>query len=200
MQHSSHAPDDVLNELRDGNRRFVLGQTEDPRRKPQHFKPLAAGQHPMAVIVGCADSRVPPEIVFDQGIGDLFVVRVAGNVVCSTVAGSIEYAVAELHVPVIMVLGHAKCGAVHAAIAHFDNPDAVPGAIKGLVHKIKPAVAKTKGQAGDPMDNAIKANVKMGVEHLLSLGPILSTAVKEGKLKVVGGVYDISTGTVTIIE
>ena len=112
--------------------------------------------------MGCADSRVSPEILFDQGVGDLFVIRVAGNVVSNAgviVKGSIEYAVAELGVPLILVLGHTQCGAVKAALQHLDAKDALPGAIAGLVDVIKPAVAAAKGKPGDPLDNAIRANV-----------------------------------------
>ena len=115
----SRPPDDVLNALLEGNKRFVAGQAAGPRRRPEDFLAVAEGQRPGAVVVGCSDSRVPPELVFDQGVGDLFVVRVAGNVVVKagfTVKGSIEYAVAELGAPLIVVLGHTGCGAIKAAI------------------------------------------------------------------------------------
>jgi carbonic anhydrase len=156
----------------------------------------------MAVIVGCADSRVSPEILFDQGVGDLFVVRVAGNVIRgagAAIKGSIEYAVAELGVSLVMVLGHTQCGAVKAALKHIDARDTLPGAIQGLVNAIKPAVAKTKGQPGDALENAIKANVRIGVGRLKSLEPILAGPVKRGTVKVVGGVYNLRTGGVTVI-
>src|SRR5262245_56253206 len=115
-------PDSVLTRLLEGNRRFEKGELANPGRKPADFVPLAEGQAPLAVVVGCADSRVAPELIFDQGVGDLFVVRVAGNVVSgagATVKGSIEYAVVELGVRLIMVLGHSQCGAVKAAIKHI---------------------------------------------------------------------------------
>jgi carbonic anhydrase len=195
-------PDEVLRKLLEGNRRFMKGATTDPRRKPEDFAPLAEGQNPLAVIVGCADSRVSPEILFDQGVGDLFVVRVAGNVISgagAVVKGSIEYAVAELGVSLVMVLGHTQCGAVKAAINHIAASDAVPGAIRELVTTIKPAVVRAKDRPGDALENAIKANVELGVERLQSLEPILSGPVKQGKLKVVGGVYDLRTGGVTVI-
>jgi carbonic anhydrase len=195
-------PDEVLAKLLRGNKRFMRGETTDPRRKPEDFAKLAEGQTPLAVIVGCADSRVPPEILFDQGVGDLFVVRVAGNVISgagATVKGSIEYAVAELNVPLVMVLGHSQCGAVKAAVQHISAADPLPGAIAELVSTIKPAVVKAKGQAGDALENAIKANVGIGVERLKSLEPILAVPVKQGRLKVVGGVYDLRTGAVTVI-
>jgi carbonic anhydrase len=199
---SAAGPDEVLRKLLEGNKRFMKGETTAPRRKPEDFAKLAEGQTPLAVIVGCADSRVPPEILFDQGVGDLFVVRVAGNVVSgagATVKGSIEYAVAELNVSLVMVLGHTQCGAVKAAVKHIRDEDAPPGAIAELVNTIKPAVAKAKGQAGDALENAIKANVGLGVERLKSLEPILAGPVKKGRVKVVGGVYDLRTGGVTVI-
>jgi carbonic anhydrase len=197
------SPDEVLRKLLEGNKRFLKGETTDPRRKPEDFAKLAEGQTPLAVIVSCADSRVPPEILFDQGVGDLFVVRVAGNVISgagATVKGSIEYAVAELNVPLVMVLGHTQCGAVKAAVKHISADDTLPGAIAELVNTIKPAVVKAKGQAGDALENAIKANVGIGVDRLMTLQPILAGPVKQGRLKVVGGVYDLRTGGVAVLS
>src|SRR5689334_4969175 len=190
-------PDQALRELLDGNRRFRSGNRVTPRGRPEDFLALAHGQFPEAVVVSCADSRVPPEILFDVGVGDIFVVRVAGNVVGGagvTVKGSIEYAVAELNVPLILVLGHSGCGAVKSALKHIDDRDSLPGAISGLVELIKPAVARSKGMPGDPLENAIRQNVETGVEKLRRLEPILAPRVKEGKLKVAGGVYDLFTG------
>lgn len=194
-------PDESLRELLAGNQRFVKGQTLNPRRSPADFTPLAKAQYPGAVIVTCSDSRVSPEILFDVGVGDLFVVRVAGNVVDGTgvtVKGSTEYAVAELDVPLVLVLGHSNCGAVKAAIQHINAKDSLPGAINGLVELIKPAVTQSKGQPGDPLENAIIQNVKNGVTRLEGLQPILAPRVKEGKVKVVGAVYDLKSGTVTL--
>jgi carbonic anhydrase len=193
-------PAEVLRDLMEGNKRFISGQTTAPRRQPSDFAAVAGGQSPEAVIVGCSDSRVPPEIVFDQGVGDLFVVRVAGNVVSGTgvlVKGSIEYAVAELHVPLTVVLGHSGCGAVKAAIQHIESSDKLPGAIRGLVDTIRPVVARIKGQPGDLLENAIRANVVAGVERLKGLSPILAPAVKKGGLRVIGAVYDLRSGSVT---
>ena len=156
-------PDSVLARLLEGNKRFVSGQLVHPGRRPEDFAALAEGQAPVAIIVGCADSRVAPELVFDQGVGDLFVVRVAGNIVSGagpTVKGSIEFAVAELGARLIMVLGHSQCGAVKAAIEHIDANDALPGSIRDLVDVIRPAVAAVRGKPGDKLDNAIKANVE----------------------------------------
>jgi len=195
-------PDAVLASLLDGNKRFIEGKLERPRCKPEDFSVLAEGQAPLAVIVGCADSRVAPELIFDQGVGDLFVVRVAGNVIGGTgvpLKGSIEYGVAELHARLIVVLGHSQCGAVKAAIQHIDRQDGPPGSIGGLVDLIKPAVASVKGKFGDQLDNAIRANVAGGVERLKSLEPILADRIKKGELKVVGAVYDLRTGRVEVV-
>jgi carbonic anhydrase len=196
-------PDAILRDLLDGNRRFAGGQAAGPRRKPEDFATLADGQTPEALIVGCADSRVSPEILFDQGVGDLFVVRVAGNVVSNAgviVKGSIEYAVVELGVPLILVLGHTQCGAVKAALQHLDAKDVLPGALAGLVDAIKPAVVAAKSKPGDLLDNAIRANVLAGVARLKALPPIVAPAVKRGKLTVVGGIYDLKSGVVTMIS
>src|SRR5262249_6304056 len=148
-----------------------------PGRRPEDFAALAEGQAPLAVIVGCADSRVSPELVFDQGVGDLFVVRIAGNAVGGAgpfVKGSVEFAVAELGARLIMVLGHGACGAVKAAVEHIDAKDVLPGSIGALVDIIRPAAVAARDQSGDRLDNAIKANVRMGVERLKGLDPILS--------------------------
>lgn len=195
-------PDDVLRALIEGNKRFMSGQASGPRRRPEDFSALAEGQSPGAVIVGCSDSRVPPELVFDQGVGDLFVVRVAGNVVVKagfTVKGSIEYAVAELGASLIVVLGHTGCGAIKAAIKHIEAGDALPGSIKDLVGILRPVVARVKDKPGDLLVNATRGNVEAGVERLTTLEPILAPAVKRGTLKVVGGVYDLRTGAVTMV-
>jgi carbonic anhydrase len=194
--------DQILAKLLEGNKRFADGQVANPRRKPEDFARLAEGQNPRAVIVGCTDSRVAPELLFDQGVGDLFVVRVAGNVISGAgamIKGSIEYAVAELGVSLVMVLGHSNCGAVKAAVKHIEANDSLPGAINDLVSAIKPAVARAKSLKGDALENAIKANVETGVERLKGLEPILAGPVKNGKVKVVGGVYDLHTGRVTLV-
>jgi carbonic anhydrase len=193
--------DEVLKRLLEGNQRFMKGEAASPRRGPDDFRPLAEGQRPIAVIVGCSDSRVPPELLFDQGVGDLFVIRVAGNVVKGAgapVKGSIEYGVAELGASLVMVLGHSECGAVKAAIKHLDDKDALPGAIEPLVNSIRPAVVKARSMQGNLLDNALRANVAIGVETLRSLQPIVAPAVKRGQVKVVGAMYDLRTGSVTL--
>ncbi|HEY4233720.1 MAG TPA: carbonic anhydrase [Lacipirellulaceae bacterium] len=195
-------PDDVLKRLIEGNERFASGQAHSPRRSPADFRAVADGQNPVAVIVACADSRVSPELLFDMGVGDLFVIRVAGNVVDGagvTVKGSIEYAIAELNVPLVVVLGHTSCGAVKAAVGHIDQKDSLPGGINGLVELIKPAVAKVQGQPGDIYDNATRENVRIGVEKLQNLPPVLAPRVAAGSVKVVGGVYDLHSGKVELL-
>ena len=195
------AADDALQQLLKGNQRFVNGTAKNPRRAPADFRQLAEGQRPVVIIVGCSDSRVPPELLFDQGVGDLFVVRVASNVVSGAgpvLKGSVEYAVAELGVGLIMVLGHSACGAVKAAIKHVDDGDPLPGAIGELVNRIRPAVMKAKDMSGDRLANAISANVTIGVQTLSSLEPIVGPAVSRGQVKIVGAVYDLRTGAVAL--
>jgi carbonic anhydrase len=190
---------DVLADLKAGNARFLAGTPESPRRRPEDFSPLAGGQFPEAAVIACSDSRVPPEILFDQGVGDLFVIRVAGNVVGGSgavVKGSVEYAVAELKVPLVVVLGHSQCGAVKAAVEHIDQRDSLPGSINDLVELIKPAVEEVRGKPGDKLSNAIRANVELGVERLKGLEPILAGPVAAGKLTVVGATYDLASGRV----
>jgi carbonic anhydrase len=194
---------DALKDLMDGNSRFAKGEATGPRRSPSDFRAVAEVQNPIAIVVACADSRVSPELLFDSGVGELFVIRVAGNVVDRagvTVKGSIEYAVAELNVPLVVVLGHTNCGAVKAAVQHIDQKDSLPGSINGLVDLIKPVVLKAHGRPGDLLDNVTRANVNAGVEKLKNLQPILAPRVKAGSVKVVGGVYDLHTGTVTLLK
>jgi carbonic anhydrase len=196
-------PDAVLARLIEGNKRFVKGELTHPGRRPEDFAPLAEGQSPLAIVVGCADSRVSPEVVFDQGVGELFVIRVAGNVVTGSgpfIKGSAEFAVAELGARLIVVLGHSACGAVKGAVAHIDANDTLPGAIRDLVEVIRPAAASVRGKPGDKVENAIKANVEMGVERLKGLDPILAPLVKSGELKVVGAVYELRTGEVKWLD
>lgn len=200
---TSKKPDDILKNLMDGNKRFVEGKLQHPGRSPKDFQPLAAGQTPPAAIVGCADSRVPPEVVFDQGVGDLFVVRVAGNIVAGAgplVKGSIEFAVGVLGVRLIMVLGHTECGAVASAIKHIEGNDKLPGSIGELIDPIRPVVREMKGRPGNKLENVTKANVTAGVKRLETLDPILAKMVKSGELKVVGGVYDLATGKVELVS
>jgi carbonic anhydrase len=202
-QSADRSPDAVLARLVEGNKRFVNGELLHPGRRPEDFAPLAEGQAPLAIVVGCADSRVSPELVFDQGVGDLFVVRVAGNIVTGagpTMKGSIEFAVAELGARLILVLGHEKCGAVKAAVEHIDANDTLPGSIRDLVELIRPAAAAARGKPGDKLENAIEANIRQSVERLKGLDPILSDFAKKGALKVAGAVYELRTGRVRVLD
>ena len=181
--------------LIDGNKRYVDARPSHPNQTAQHRTEVSKGQHPFAAIVSCADSRVPPEILFDQGLGDLFVIRLAGNVMDDAALASLEYAVEHLGVKYIMVLGHERCGAVEATLKGGE----APGHIGSLVKAIQPAVEKTKNQPGDPLDNAVRANVTMVVHQLKSSAPILEELVKKGNLTVVGARYDLDDGGVAIL-
>lgn len=185
--------DAVLAELKAGNQRHVKAQYQHPHETTARREELAQGQHPQAVVLACADSRVAPEIVFDQGLGDLFVVRVAGNVAPDAEIASIEYAVEHLHTPLVVVMGHQSCGAVGAAIAGGE----APGHLPELLAAIRPAVEKAKTMTGDLSINAVRVNVEMVVDKLRTSEPVLAEAVKAKKLKVVGAVYSLSTGSVT---
>lgn len=186
----------ALQRLIDGNLRYAAGQTEHPRQSAERRAELAKGQAPFAIVLACADSRVAPEIVFDQGLGDLFVVRVAGNVLDNHALGSIEYAVEHLHASLIVVLGHERCGAVTAAV----QGGHAPGHIHSLVQAIEPAVAAARSEPGDAVENATRANVLRVVAQLRQAEPILAEHVKSAQLQVVGGRYDLDTGAVELLR
>ena len=186
----------ALDRLLDGNKRFVDGVPQRPHQSTQRREELAKGQKPFAVVVGCSDSRVPPEVVFDQGLGDVFVVRVAGNVVDDTALGSIEFAVVKLGARLIVVLGHESCGAVDAALSGAT----VPGHIGDVVKAITPNIAQAKGAAGNALDAAIRDNVAAVAAKLRSAQPLLAPMVADGSLRVVGAVYDLDTGRASLIE
>lgn len=189
------SPDAALKRLMDGNQRFVQQKSQHPDQSPARMKEVAQAQHPFATVLSCADSRVAPEILFDEGIGDLFDVRVAGNIVIPEVLGSIEYAAAILGAPVLMVLGHERCGAVTAAV----KGEPLPGHMGSFVKAIEPAISRTKGKSGDSVDNAVIANVQYQIEQLKQRSDILSERSQDGTLKIVGGRYDLDTGMVTLI-
>ena len=194
-------PDEVLAKLMEGNKRFVDGKLKNPGRSPKDFQALAAGQAPPTIVLGCADSRVAPEILFDQGVGELFVVRGAGNMVGSgpILKGSIEFAVEVLGARLIIVLGHTECGACASAIKFIDDKKSLPGSIEGLVDYIRPSVRMVAGKPGDKLANVTKANVLNGMKKLSESDPILAKYVKSGELKVVGAVYDLATGKVEMV-
>lgn len=190
---ASVTPEQALKNLKDGNQRFIQGNCQDARKSAQRRAEVARGQKPVAVIVGCSDSRVPPELIFDQGLGDIFIIRLAGNIVDGAALGSIEYAVDHLGTPLVVVLGHQDCGAIKATVQGGE----AHGHITILVETLKPAVEKAKGQPGDLLDNAIRANVQLITEQLKSADPIMSAAVKAGKVKIVGAHYNMNTGVVS---
>jgi carbonic anhydrase len=185
--------DQVLQALKAGNQRETSGKATHPHQSASWRNSLISGQHPKAVILTCADSRVPPELVFDQGLGDLFDIRVAGNIADDAVVGSIEYAVEHLHCPLVVVMGHQKCGAVSAAI-EGGTPE---GHLGALINPILPAVAKAKSMPGDTVANAVRINVDNVVEQLKTSEPILAEHVNSGHLKIVGAVYSLQTGKVS---
>jgi len=190
---TSPTPDSVLAELKAGNDHHARHQYQHPHETAARQRELISAQHPHAEILSCSDSRVPPEIVFDQGLGDIFVVRVAGNVATDTEIGSLEYGAEHLHIPLLVVLGHESCGAVTAAVEGGE----AEGHIASLVNLIKPAVEKSRALPGDKVSNAVRVNVAMVVDQLRASNPVLAKLVAQGKLKIVGGVYSLETGKVT---
>lgn len=188
--------DKALKRLLDGNRRYATNKPtldESERRRIE----VAAGQQPFAAILSCVDSRVAPELVFDQGLGDLFVIRTAGQVLDKAVLGSLEFGVAELHIPILMVLGHEHCGAVKAAMDILARHSVAKADIEFLVEALAPAVEAGKKAGGDPWDNAVRAQIALLVKKLKH-SPILVNAVKTGKLLIVGAYYNLETGLVEI--
>jgi carbonic anhydrase len=190
--------DMALQELKEGNQRFVNGQMQHPGQTPQRRHQLAQFQQPFAVILTCSDSRVLPEVVFDQGLGDLFVIRVAGNIVDRAVLGSIEYAVDHLATPLVAVMGHQSCGAVSATLESLQHNTTPHNDIAVLVSKIAPAVAVAEQRPGDLLDNTIRANAEQSRDAIVN-APEVKQALDSGALKVVAGYYDLDAGTVTII-
>ena len=185
------SPADALGRLMAGNDRFVRGVPQAPHRDLASLRAVEPKQTPFAAVLGCSDSRVPVEILFDQGFGDIFPVRVAGNIVTPEVMGSLEFGTAVLGAEVLFVLGHTKCGAVKATI----DGAAVPGQISSLFYHIQPAVEAAKGQIGA----AVIENVRRQAELLRRSSPVLSGLVREGTLRIEGGVFDLATGVVTLL-
>jgi len=191
------SPTEAISKLKEGNGRYTSGNLQHPGQTAERRTELANTQHPFATIISCSDSRVPPEIVFDQGLGDLFIVRVAGNVINDEGLGSVEYSVDHLGTRLILVLGHQSCGAVKAARETIAAKGKAPGHIQSLVTAIKPAVEAT---AKDDLETTIKANVKNVVQALRSSTPILKAEVDSGKIQVLGGYYSLDTGAVTFLD
>jgi carbonic anhydrase len=183
--------------LKEGNARFVDSGTQCVEALAERRLAIATGQAPFAVIVSCSDSRVPPELLFARGLGELFVIRDAGNTVDTVGLGSIQYAVEHLGVPLVVVLGHRRCGAVQAAMAVVNDNATFPGSIGQMVEPIVPAVLKAKGEAGELQENAIRENVRRTVSRLRgSTEQILREPLHNGHLKIVGAVYDLDDGRV----
>ncbi|MHB8109400.1 MAG: carbonic anhydrase [Syntrophorhabdaceae bacterium] len=185
----------ALETLLSGNRRFAAMVSTHPNQDKQRRDEVKSGQKPFAVIVGCSDSRIPPEILFDQGIGDLFVIRIAGNIVDDTALGSIEYAVDHLGTRLVVVLGHSKCGAVTAAAQGGE----AHGHIASIVNLITPALVRAKDISGDLVDNAIRENARLVAGAISSCPPVLGKMVEQGKIAVVPAYYDIDTGIVEVL-
>lgn len=185
----------ALQALIDGNKRFAAMKQTHPNQGQGRRDEVKGGQKPFAIIVGCSDSRIPPEILFDQGIGDLFVIRLAGNIVDDTALGSIEYAADHLGTRLVVVLGHSKCGAVTATAQGGE----AHGHIASIVQLIIPAVERAKGKPGDLVDNAIKENAVLAAAAISSSKPILAKMVEDGKIAVVPAYYSIDTGAVELL-
>lgn len=188
-------PDQALQLLKEGNSRFLSGKSEYPNLTFQRINDTASGQHPFVTIVSCSDSRVPVEYIFDRGIGDLFVIRVAGNVVHTDEVGTAEYGAGHLLTPLVLVLGHTKCGAVTAVV----KGDKVGGSIPKLVGSIVPAVERSKGKGltGDELVlDAIRENVRQSLNDLVGSSEEVEHLKREGKIKLVGAVYHVENGTV----
>ena len=187
---------EALETLMEGNQRFVEGTLRHPHTDPDRRDVLTGGQNPIAVILSCADSRVVPELMFDQGLGDLFVIRVAGNIAKDKVLGSIEYAVKYLGSKLVMVLGHQSCGAVQASLGTEDPG----GHIGKIIEKIKPAVYIAKRMEGDQLENAVKINAQIVSEEIKESRPIINDAVEKGGVMVVSAYYELASGEVHLLD
>jgi len=193
-------PKAALELLAEGNHRWVEGKPLHPHTDTAWRKRVTEGQHPFVAVLTCADSRVPPEILFDRGVGDIFVVRTAGQVVDDAALGSLEYAVEHLGTPLVMVLGHSKCGAVQAACEAVDKGKHPGGAIGHLVDEIRPSCVKTQDVKPGRVEAAVKANVERIVEELAESSKVLEELEQEKKIKIVGAVYDLASGKVALLE
>lgn len=185
----------ALERLLAGNRRYVAMRQLHPRQTPAHRQTLVEGQHPIAAVLSCSDSRVPSELIFDQGLGDLFIVRMAGHAVNELVLASLEFAVHVLQVPLVLVVGHEQCGAVAAAIR--DQP--APGHIPALARALQPAVTAARELPGDLLENAIRSNARLTAGQITADSPVLQAAVADGRVTIAAAYYDLHTGSVELI-
>lgn len=192
---------EALQRLRDGNARFVAGKPKHPHETSDWRHQLEKEQHPFAVVLGCSDSRVPPELLFDQGFGDLFVVRVAGNVVDTDVTASVEYAIDHLDTQLIVVMGHTNCGAITATLDHLTNAEGEPAEVVSLLYRIEPSTIGIPNDLprSERINIAVKRNVQLAVRRLARV-PDLRRSISSGKIKIVGAVYDMHTGKINIFE
>lgn len=190
---------EALERLRAGNARFVAAQEQDLDEGIARRIAVSKGQQPFATILGCVDSRVPIELVFDQGLGDLVVVRSAGGALDQSVIGSIEFGIAELHTPLLVVLGHQRCGALDATMKALNHPTSHPGELGYLVDTLAPAVHQIAGKPGDPLTNAIRANTGLTLTKLRQ-SPVIGPLEKSGKLELAAAYYELDTGRVTFQE
>ncbi|WP_456387301.1 carbonic anhydrase [Desulfolithobacter sp.] len=187
--------DEAIERLLEGNRRFVTAEITHPHQDPTRRMALNQGQAPFAAVLACADSRVPPEVIFDQGLGDLFVVRVAGNIINDQILGSLEYACGHLGTPLIMVMAHSCCGGIGAVASGAE----LEGHIASLVPEIQPAVERVKGQPGDLVDNAAMEVARTTAEKLRHSEPVLKKLVADGRVKVVSAFYELESGEVKLL-
>lgn len=199
QEQENYSPNQVLDFLKTGNEHFVNHKNCFPHLDEVRMKEEVNGQHPMAVVVSCSDSRVPIELVFDQGIGDLFVVRTAGNSLDNDMTmGSLEYAIHHLHAKVIIVVGHEKCGGINAAISHHNEEENQPKEISNLINTLKKGVEPFVGKV-DKLDDAIHYNIEQQIHKLLQNDEI-KNLIDNGRLKVVGGYYHLNNGKVDFIN
>jgi len=189
-------PDAALKQLTDGNARFVDAKMVHPAQDPEHRLRVSQGQQPFAVILTCSDSRLPPEVIFDQGLGDLFVVRVAGNIVDAALLGSVEYAVEHLNTPLVVVIGHERCGAVEATLEGIQHNSKPHGDIGALVEAITPAVPVAEQRPGDLLVNTIRVNAEMS-RDAIAKSSALAGRLKAGEVKVLAAYYSLGDGMVT---
>lgn len=194
------SPDAALERLMKGNARYTTGNIDTNDAFKNTAAGLKHGQNPYAVILSCADSRVSPELCFDEGPGDLFVTRIAGNYVTVDILGSIEYGTYVLKSPIVMVLGHTECGAVKAAIKAEEENASFPGHIQSIASNLSNAVRIGKQKGGNQTTEVVKANIRLNVAYLQQSTPIIRQLVQDKKVKIVGGIYDLDNGTVTIVS
>lgn len=198
---SELTPDQALALLREGNEAFLRGEQTSVLTSAQRRLELAAGQNPFAAYVTCSDSRVPPELLFGRGLGELFIIRNAGNTVDTVALGSIEYAVAVLNVPLVVVMGHESCGAVKAATEVVTQNATFPGSIGPMIEPIIPAVLQARSEAGDLLDNSVRSNVRRVVRQLRErTDPLMLEPQRAGRLKVVGAYYSLASGAVDFFD